>query len=109
MRHTTGENKRVKTKSEELENLFGTLLLDLGSRIEDNEINIKFATNFKAKYKSRFEKIIENNVALGSSLIEIENAYIEDADTVNNYDATGRVSKLWITKEDFDKIKCINN
>ena len=66
MRHTTGEKKRIKTKSEELENLFGTLLLDLGSRIEDNEINIKFATNFKAKYKSRFEKIIENNVTLGS-------------------------------------------
>jgi len=48
-------------------------------------------------------------VVSGSSLIEIENAYIEDADTVDNYDATGRVSKLWITKEDFDKIKCINN
>ena len=48
-------------------------------------------------------------VVSGSSLIEIENAYIEDADTVDNYDATGRVSKLWITKEDFEKIKCINN
>lgn len=45
----------------------------------------------------------------GSCLVEIENAYIEDADTVGSYDATGRVSKLWITKEDFDRIKCINN
>ena len=45
----------------------------------------------------------------GNYLIEIGNAYIEDADIVNSYDATGRVSKLWITKEDFDKIKCINN
>ena len=45
----------------------------------------------------------------GGYLIEIENAYIEDADTVNNYDVTGRVSKLWVTKEDFDQIKCINN
>lgn len=42
-------------------------------------------------------------------LIKVENAYIEDADTVDNYDVTGRVTELWISKSEFDNVKCINN
>lgn len=45
----------------------------------------------------------------GDSFVKIDNAYIQDADTIGSYDATGRVSSLWITKQDFDQIKCINN
>jgi len=74
------------------------------------EINEMF-NQMKQKVDEAEGKLNELNIGgvSGSSLIEIENAYIEDADTVDNYDATGRVSKLWITKEDFDQIKCINN
>lgn len=43
------------------------------------------------------------------NLVKIKNAYIEDAEILDSYDVTGRVKELWITKEDFDKIKCINN
>lgn len=44
-----------------------------------------------------------------SDLVKVENAYIEDAEFVGSYDVTGRVEQLWITKEDFNKIKCISN
>jgi regulator of replication initiation timing len=44
-----------------------------------------------------------------SDLVKVENAYIEDANYVGSYDVTGRVEQLWITKEDFNKIKCISN
>ena len=64
MKHTTGDRPKHRTKADKLENLFHTLLLDLGSRIADNEINIKNATNFKYKYESIFLEIIENNVDL---------------------------------------------
>lgn len=39
-----------------------------------------------------------------NKLIEIENAYVED-----NYNVTGRVNKLWITRDEFNKVKCIKN
>ncbi len=44
-----------------------------------------------------------------SDLIEVNHAYIEDADQVGSYDVTGRVDRLWITSKEFDSIKCIDN
>ena len=58
------------------------------------------------------QKVKENELLhdiVASDLIKIENAYIEDAEVVGSYDVTGRVKQLWITQNEFDKIKCINN
>jgi len=80
MKHTTGDRPKHRTKADKLENLFHTLLLDLGSRIADNEINIKNATNFKYKYESIFLEIIENNVDLAdvSNRRELLIAFLDD-------------------------------
>ena len=56
------------------------------------------------------EENITNDGECGSNeLIEIDNAYIEDADSVGSYDVTGRFPKVWVKKSDFDNVKCINN
>ena len=44
-----------------------------------------------------------------SNLIEVNHAYIEDADQIGSYDVTGRVDRLWITSKEFDSIKDIAN
>lgn len=61
----------------------------------------------------RMQIVVNDNnllpVVSGSALVKVENAYIEDADTVDSYDVTGRVRELWITESEFDSVKCINN
>ena len=44
-----------------------------------------------------------------SDLIEVNHAYIGDADQIGSYDVTGRVDRLWITSKEFDSIKDIAN
>lgn len=69
-------------------------------------------TELMEEYHQAKLKLLGIGGVVGSTLIEVENAYIEDADTVERgdiYDVTGRVSKCWITENDFDKVKCTNS
>ena len=57
-------------------------------------------------------KLVKNLSLSGvsvSDLIEVNHAYIEDADQIGSYDVTGRVDRLWITSKEFDSIKDIAN
>ena len=57
------------------------------------------------------QQLLKHSVSV-SDLVEIENAYIEDANNVlrgDLYTVEGRVSKCWILETDFDEIKCTHN
>ena len=72
----------------------------------------KQAIEIMEEYHQAKLKLLGIGGVVGSTLIEIEKPYIEDADTVKRgdvYDVTGRVSKCWITENDFDKVKCTNS
>ncbi len=78
--------------------------------------------NYKGLHKSKTElltllenqetkKLLKHSFSV-SDLVEIENAYIEDANNVlrgDIYTVYGRVSKCWILETDFDNIKCTHN
>lgn len=66
--------------------------------------------NYKDKIPTLVEALKQRQTSpIDNHLIKVEKAYIEDAEPVGSYDVTGRTSQVWITKEDFDEIKCINN
>lgn len=71
--------------------------------------DIQTLVNWIEKQQKQVKNCVVLDGVVASDLIKVENAYIEDADVVGSYDATGRVKELWITQKEFDNIKCINN
>jgi hypothetical protein len=49
------------------------------------------------------------SLQLLDGMMQIENAYIEDADDVGSYYVDGRYTKVFVLEKEFDDNKCIKN
>jgi hypothetical protein len=53
--------------------------------------------------------VIHCSTQLPDGMVQIDNAYIEDADDVGSYYVDGRYTKVFVLEKEFDNNKCITN